>query len=110
MEKVFVVKRVAEKLWASEAAIDGAVASTAVLMADYMQAGIELKLSPVVTEAAAAKIAEAAKALAEARAAIVEAHNELNDVKLRIGVRTKMEGGKPVVIEPAKSEPARRSA
>jgi hypothetical protein len=110
MEKVFVVKRVAEKLWASEAAIDTAVASTAVLMADYMQAGTELKVSPVVTEAAAAKIAEAAKALAEARKAIVEAHNELNDVKLRLGVRIKMEGAKPVLVEPAREGSARRTA
>jgi hypothetical protein len=111
MEKVFVVKRVAEKLWASEAAIDGAVASTAMLMADYIQAGIELKVSAVATEAGATKIAAAAKALADARAAMVEAHNELNDLKLRIGVRTKMEGYKPVVIEPAQEEPeARRTA
>lgn len=109
MEKVFVVKRVAEKLWASEAAIDGAVASTATLMADYMAAGTELKLSPVVTEAASAKIAEAAKALAEARKAIVEAHNELSEVKLRIGVRTRMDGNwKPIQAEPETAE--RRSA
>lgn len=106
MEKVFVVKKVAEKLWASEEAIDGAVASTATLMAEYMQAGAELKLSAVVTEAAAAKIAEASKALAEARKAIVEAHAELGEVKLRIGVRTKMEGYKPIVVEPAREEVA----
>ena len=35
---------------------------------------------------------EALAALGEARTAIVGAHNELNEVKLRIGVRTKMTG------------------
>ena len=107
MEKIFVVKRVAEKLWSSEAAIDEAVTSTSVLMADYMKAGRELQLSPVVTEAASAKIAEAAKALAEARAAIVAAHNELTEVKLRIGVRTKMDGFQKT-IRPDEGEQAER--
>ena len=49
-------------------------------------------LSAVVGDNASAKLVEALAALGEARTAIVGAHNELNDVKLRIGVRTKMTG------------------
>jgi hypothetical protein len=91
MEKVFVVKRVAEKLWATEEAIDGALAEASGLMSGLIEARRELKLSATVTDAATAKIAEAMKALAEARTAMVEAHGALDEVKLRIGVRTKMD-------------------
>jgi hypothetical protein len=91
MEKVFVVQRVAKKLFATEAAVDGAMSEAAALMADLLQARQDINVSSVVIEDAAAKIVEAIKALGDARAAMVGAHNELNDVKLRLGVRTKMD-------------------
>jgi len=62
------------------------------LMADLLKARRDLNLSAVVGDAAPGKLVEAMAALAEARTAIVSVHNELNDVKLRIGVRTKMTG------------------
>ena len=97
MDKVFVVKRVAEKLWATEDKIDGALASAATLMGGLVEARQELGVSHAVTDAATSKIAEAIKLMAEARKAMVEVHAELGEVKLRIGVRTKMDGGwKPV--------------
>lgn len=92
MEKVFVVQRVASKLFASEKAVDTAMVETAELMADMLKSRQDLGLSAVVGDRAASKLAEAMAALSEARSAMVEAHNELNDVKLRIGVRTKMVG------------------
>ena len=91
MEKIFVVKRVAEKLWASENAIDAALESASLLMGDLITERRELDVSHVVTDAATAKIAEAMKAMADARTAMIGAHDALYEAKLRIGVRTKMD-------------------
>lgn len=92
MEKAFVAQRVARKLFATEHALDAAMTEAAELMADLLKARKDLNLSAVVGDAAPAKLVEAMAALAEARTAVVKVHNELNDVKLRIGVRTKMAG------------------
>jgi hypothetical protein len=92
VEKVFVAQRVATKLFSSESAVDAAMVETAELMADLLKARKDLGLSAVVGDNAARKLSEAMAALSQARSAMVEAHNELNDVKLRIGVRTKMVG------------------
>lgn len=92
MEKAFVVQRVARKLFATERALDTTMTETAELMAEFVKARQDLKLSAVVGDAATAKVIEALAALGEARTAIVAAHAELNDVRLRIGVRTKMTG------------------
>lgn len=100
MEKVFVAKRVAEKLWATEEAIDGALNEASGLISGLIEARRELKVSTIVTDAATSKIAEAIKSLAEARAAMTGAHDALAEVKLRIGVRTKMDAQKgPFQIE-----------
>jgi hypothetical protein len=92
MEKVFVAQRVATKLFATENAVDAAMMEAAELMADMLRARKDIGLSAVVGDRASAKLVEALAALGEARSAMVEMHNELNDVKLRIGVRTKMIG------------------
>jgi len=92
VEKAFVAQRVARKLFATEHALDAAMTEAAELMADLLKARKDLNLSAVVGDAAPAKLVEAMAALAEARTAVVKVHNELNDVKLRIGVRTKMAG------------------
>lgn len=97
MEKIFVVKRVAEKLWASEEAIDGALESASILMGDLVAARRDLEVSHIVTDAATSKIAEAMKAMADARTAMIDAHHALNEAKLRIGVRTKLEGPHPSI-------------
>lgn len=92
MEKAFVVKRVAEKLWATENAIDGALAETAQLMSGLVEARSELQVSHIVTDAATSRIAESMAALAEARRAMIEAHHALYEAKLRIGDRTRLDG------------------
>lgn len=92
MEKAFVAQRVARKLFATERALDAALVEASELMADMIKARMDLNLSAVVGDAASAKLVEALSALGEARTAIVGAHNELNDVRLRIGVRTRMAG------------------
>lgn len=96
MDKVFVVKGVATKLWASEDAVDTAIESVASLMGGLVEARRQIGAAAGVTNATNAKLVAAMNALNEARSALVDAHEELAEVKLRIGVRTKMEG--PVKI------------
>jgi hypothetical protein len=90
MEKVFVAQGVAKKLFATEHAVDGALAEAAELMSEMLRAKKDVNLSSVVGDEAASKLVDAIKALGEARTAMVAVHNELNDVKLRLGIRTKM--------------------
>jgi hypothetical protein len=92
VEKVFVAQRVATKLFATEAAVDAAMVEVTEMMAELIQARKDLGLSPVVANGASAKFAEAVQALAQARTAIVTAHAELDETRLRIGVRTRMAG------------------
>jgi len=91
MEKVFVAQRVASKLFATEAAVDGALSEAAELMTEMLKARKDVKISTVVGDDAAAKLVDAIKALGEARTAMVGVHNELAEVKLRLGIRTKMD-------------------
>lgn len=95
MEKVFVVKRVAGKLHGTEAAIDAAMVQAAELMADMVQARKDLRVSATVGSVATDKIMAALAALSEARTAMVDAHSELDETRLRLGVRTKMMGWDP---------------
>jgi hypothetical protein len=99
MEKAFVVKQVAEKLWAAEGAIDETLAQTSALMSGIVQARQEINVSHIVIDPAVGKVAEAMSALAQARAAMIEAHHALYEAKLRIGVRTKLIGYTPSVEE-----------
>ncbi|MGA0603980.1 hypothetical protein ACO2Q3_24965 [Caulobacter sp. KR2-114] len=92
MEKVFVAQRVATKLFATENAVDAALAEASELMADMLQARKDLGLSAVFGDTAAARVVDAISALSTARTAMVAAHNELNESKLRIGIRAKMAG------------------
>jgi hypothetical protein len=90
MEKVFVAKRVAKKLFETEAAVDGALVEAAELMSEMLKARKDVKTSLVFADDVQVKMMEAMKALSEARTAMVAVHNELNDAKLRLGIRTKM--------------------
>jgi len=92
LEKVFVAQRVASKLYATEAAVDAATVEVMEMMAELMQARKDLGLSATVGNGASAKFAEAVQALATARTAIVEAHSQLDETRLRVGIRTRMGG------------------
>jgi hypothetical protein len=92
LEKIFVVKRVAAKLHGTEAAIDAAMVQAADLMSDMVQARKDLGLMATVGSDATAKVMAAMAALSEARTAMVDAHGELDQIRLRMGVRTKMMG------------------
>ena len=91
MEKVFVAQRVAKKLFATEAAVDGAFAEAAELMSEMLAARKDVNASLVFADEAQVKLMEAMKALSEARTAMVAVHGELNDAKLRLGIRTRMD-------------------
>ncbi|RRN62339.1 hypothetical protein [Caulobacter sp. 602-1] len=92
MEKVFVAQRVANKLYATEAAVDAATVEVMEMMAELIQARKDLGLSATVGNGASAKFAEAVQALATARTAIVDAHKQLDETRLRVGIRTRMGG------------------
>ena len=93
MDKAFVVQKVANKVWASENSVDVAMADAAALMIELAAARQELKFSADLTEKATADLVKAISSLGSARAALVEMHEELAEVKLRLGVRTKLVGG-----------------
>ncbi len=106
MDKVFVVKRVAEQLWRSEDAIDGAMGAASLLMGEVLEARRELKIAHAVVDPATTKVAAAISALADARRTMIEAHEALTEAKLRIGVRTKMDGfHKSAVPEDSRETP-----
>ena len=91
MEKIFVAQRVAKKLMTTEAAVDGALAEAAELMSEMLQARKDVNVAMTFGDDAAVKLVDAIKALSEARSSMVAVHNELNEAKLRLGIRTKME-------------------
>ena len=92
MEKAFVAQRVAKKLFVTEAAVDGALVEASELMSEMLKARKDVHVSMVFADDVQVKMMEAMKALSEARSAMVAVHNELNEAKLRLGIRTKMSG------------------
>jgi hypothetical protein len=92
MDKALVAQGVANRLFATEKAVDTAMAEAAQLMTSLIDARSELHLSAVVGDEATTKVAQAIATLAEARRAVVSAHADLADLKLRVGIRTKLIG------------------
>ena len=92
MEKAFVAQRVANKLFATEAAVDGALAEASEFMSEVLKARKDVKASLVFADDVQVKLMEAMKALSDARTAMVSVHNELNEAQLRLGIRTRMDG------------------
>lgn len=95
MEKVFVAQRVANKLYATETAIDAAISEAAEMVGQMIQARKDLGISTVFADQAQVKVMDAMSALAEARTAMVAAHAELNEAQLRLGIRTRSDWAKP---------------
>ncbi|HEV2530180.1 hypothetical protein [Phenylobacterium sp.] len=100
MEKIFVAKRVAGKLFATEAAVDAAFVEATELMAEMLKARKDVGVSMVFADNSQVKLMEALKALSEARTAMVGLHGQLDEAKLRLGIRTKMDTEpKPHLLE-----------
>lgn len=92
MDKVFVAKGVADQLVASERAIEAALIETGQLTAKMLTARHEMNLGATVGSEELAKVATATQALEQARVAMAEAHAGLDEVRLRVGIRTKLNG------------------
>lgn len=92
MDKALIAQTVANKLFATENAIDTSIVEASKLMGGLIDARHEMHVSAVVGDDVVGKVAAALTALSEARKAVVEAHNELAEVKLRVGIRTKLLG------------------
>ncbi len=95
MEKTLIAQRVATKLFATENAVDAAILEASQLLAGLVEARNEIGFSAVLGGEAVSKVSLALSALSDSRRAMVEAHNELNEAKLRLGVRTRMVGTGP---------------
>jgi hypothetical protein len=91
MEKAFVAQRVAKKLFSTEAAVDSALIEATELMGEMLKARQDVNVSMVFADDVQVKMMEAMKALSDARSAMVAVHGELNEAKLRLGIRTKMD-------------------
>ena len=109
MDKALVAQRVANRLFATEKAVDAAMAEAASLMTSLAEARAELGLSAVVGDDATSKVAQAIATLAEARRSVVAAHGTLAETKLRVGIRTKLIGVTDKPPEEISQEPSRRA-
>ena len=89
--------KVADSLFAAEAAIDAALARAANLSSALVQARTEANLSAIVGQDAFEGAAAALSALVRARADIVETHKRLSETQIKIGLRNVAWGdqGKP---------------
>ena len=75
---------------------------TMTLISGVSETRRELGLAATVGNDVTAKLADALAALADARTAVVQAHGQIADLKLRVGIRTKMIG---VMDKPAEGAP-----
>ncbi len=80
--------KVAQSLFAAEAAIDNALACAAELNGNMVTARTHAKLSALVGQDAFEVSASAFAALARARCDIVETHKRLSETKIQVGLRT----------------------
>lgn len=106
MDKMLVAQGVANKLFATEKSIDAAIAESATLLTGLMAAREEMRLSATFGDSTSAKVVEALSLLSQARSTMVEAHKELDELKLRVGIRTKMIGALPKTTELADEDRA----
>ena len=77
MDKDLVAQTVANRLFATENAIDVALIEASQLLQAMLQARQDLRISAVVGDRAPAQLAQAIAALSAARTAVVETHGEL---------------------------------
>jgi hypothetical protein len=99
-----VAQKVADRLFAVEAAIDEALTRAAELTATMPQARTEARLPAMVGQEALDRATEAFVALVEARRRIVETHKSLDHTREQIGLREVDAGDtvpKPNPLEPS---------
>jgi len=93
MEKALIAKRVANKLFATEKAVDSAILEASQLLSGLIEARQEMGLNAVLGSETMSKLSLALAALNDARQSVVDTHTGLAEVQLRLGIRTRMGGG-----------------
>lgn len=93
MKRKILGHKVADQLFAAEAAIDNALSAVATLAAMLPNARIEANLSAVVGQGVFDRSCQTLMSLTEARRGIVETHRELTEVQHRIGLGAVALGG-----------------
>lgn len=86
MEKIEVAKKVADKLFATERAVDDAMMCASQFMESMVEARRELNLSAMAGEVATSRTAESIAALAEARRAVMAAHGALQNLQRKLNL------------------------
>ncbi|MBC6983105.1 hypothetical protein [Caulobacter sp. 17J80-11] len=86
MHKIEVAKNVADKLFATEHAVDEAMVSASRFLESMVEARRELNLSAVAGEVATSRVAEAISALSEARRSVMAAHGALANLQSKMGM------------------------
>jgi hypothetical protein len=109
-QRIAAATMVAKELFESEAAIDRALAAIARFQAALPEARIEVGLSAVVGQDVVERVARSLAAMVRVRAAIVDVHGKLDDLKSDIGLREMvMSGGmQKQGLAAAPAEPALR--
>jgi len=87
MDKTRIAGAVAEDLFATEAAVEDALARAVMLMRRMMDARRALGLSPAAGDPALRRVSTAVTALGEAQREIVRTHGELERVRQDLGLR-----------------------
>jgi hypothetical protein len=108
MTKIETAKLVADKLFATEDAVDTAMVQASELLGVMVQSRKALKLSAVAGEVAQSRVAEAIGAMAEARRAVMAAHGALANLQRKmdiddadVGPLQKPDDGNAIVNESA---------
>lgn len=86
MDKIEVAQKVADKLFATEQAVDEAMVRASQFLESMVEARRELNLSAMAAEVATSRCAESIAALAEARRSVMAAHSALQAVQRKLGV------------------------
>lgn len=86
MDKIEVANKVADKLFATEHAVDDAMVRASQFLEAMVEARRELNLSAVAGEVATSRVAEAIAALSEARRSVMAAHGALQNLQTKMGL------------------------
>jgi hypothetical protein len=109
-QRIAAATMVAKELFESEAAIDRALTAIARFQAVLPEARVEVGLSAVVGQDVVEQVARSLAAMVRVRAAIIDIHGKLDDLKTDIGLREMvMTGGMIKTASPAEfAEPPLR--
>lgn len=91
-ERLAIANKLAKEVHEAEAAIDLAIAKVGTLMASLPQAQADIKLSAVAGDKAFGHLHSAATGMLGGRTSIVALHNELAEIKNKVGLRNMVVG------------------